>query len=57
MLNDEDNPWGWRHEGPGGGRRMNENSKQWEQIVKEFRINQRTTELHSPWQNQAEGEI
>jgi hypothetical protein len=30
---------------------------QWGQIVKEFRINQRTTEPHSPWQNQGEAEI
>jgi hypothetical protein len=28
-----------------------ERSTQWGQIVKEFRINQQTTEPHSPWQN------
>jgi hypothetical protein len=41
----------------GAKEEMNENSKQWGQIVKEFRTNQRTTEPHSPWQNQAEAEI
>jgi hypothetical protein len=40
-----------------GAKEMNENSKQWGTIVKEFRINQRTTEPHSPWQNRAEAEI
>jgi hypothetical protein len=29
-----------------GAKEMNENSKQWGQIVKEIRINQRTTEPH-----------
>ena len=30
---------------------------EWGQIVKKYRIRQKTTEAHSPWQNRAEGEI
>jgi hypothetical protein len=40
-----------------GAGKMNEKGSSWGQIVKEFRINQRTTEPHSPWQNRVEAKI
>jgi hypothetical protein len=40
-----------------GAGEMNEKGSSWGQIVKEFRINQQTTEPHLPWQNQAEAKI
>jgi hypothetical protein len=40
-----------------GAGELNDKSLQWGKIVKEHRINQRTTELYSPWQNRAEAEI
>jgi hypothetical protein len=33
------------------------NKKEWLQIVKEYRINQRVCESYRPWQNKAEAEI
>jgi hypothetical protein len=40
-----------------GAGEVNDRKSDWGQIVKEYRINQRTTEPHSPWQNKAEAEI
>jgi hypothetical protein len=40
-----------------GAGEVNDRGSEWGKIVKEFRINQRTTEPHSPWQNRAEAEI
>jgi hypothetical protein len=40
-----------------GAGEMHEKKSSWGQIVKGFRINQRTTKHHSPWQNCVEAEI
>jgi hypothetical protein len=40
-----------------GAGKLNNKKSGWGQAVKEYRINQRTTEPHSPWQNKAKAEI